>query len=167
MKKLMGLVLVAGGIIACHESENVSEFTGNETVYSLQQASEYSVSGTATLKERRDGSTSVIVQLEGTTGNSTFPVHLHLGDIATPKADIAALLSPVLGKSGRSETVLSRLADETSITYAELIKLNASMKVHLSDVGAERNVILAGGNIGTAAIANPGGRVGFAVCKSE
>lgn len=167
MKKLMGAVLLAGVMMACQDSENVSEFTGNETVYSLQQASEYTVNGTATLKERRDGSTSVIVQLAGTEGDSRYPVHLHLGDIATPKADIAALLSPVLGKSGRSETVLSRLADETSITYAELIKLNASVKVHLADVGTERNTILAGGNIGAAAISNPGGRIGFAVCLSE
>ena len=60
------------------------------------------------------------------------------------------------------------MADETTITYAELINLNACIKIHLSDTGVERDIILAAGNIGTAVAKNvAGGRVGVSVCKSE
>jgi hypothetical protein len=166
MKNLLSLIILAIVGIGCQESETISEFTGNETTYALQQASEYVISGTATLKERKDGTTTVLIQLSGTEGESKYPVHLHLGDIATPKADVAAVLNPLLGRIGRSETRIDKLADETPVTYKDLVNLNACMKIHLSDVGAERNIILAGGNIGIAT-SNPGGRRGFAVCKSE
>ena len=166
MKNLLSMIVLAGAGIGCQESESISEFTGNETTYALQQASEYVISGTTTLKERKDGATTVVVQLSGTEGESKYPVHLHLGDITTPKADIAAILNPLVGKTGRSETRIDKLADETPISYKNLVNLNACMKIHLSDVGAERNIILAGGNIGVA-ISNPTGRRGFAVCKSE
>jgi len=166
MKKLLSFIFLAGIAVGCQESETISEFTGNETTYALQQASEYVITGSATLKERKDGATTIVVQLSGTEGESKYPVHLHLGDITTPKADVAAILSPLLGKTGRSETLIDKLADETPISYKELINLNACMKVHLSDVGVERNIILAGGNIGIA-VSNPTGRRGFAVCKSE
>jgi hypothetical protein len=166
MKNPVCFIILVGIGVACRESETVSEYTGNETTYALQQASEYVISGTATLKERRDGATTIVVQLSGTEGESKYPVHLHLGDITTPKADVAAILSPLSGKTGRSETRIDKLADETPITYQDLVSLNASMKIHLSDMGAERNIILAGGNIGIA-VSNPGGRRGFAVCKSE
>jgi len=166
MKNLLSMIVLVGAGIGCQESESISEFTGNETTYALQQASEYVISGTATLKERKDGATTVVVQLSGTEGESKYPVHLHLGDITTPKADIAAILNPLVGKTGRSETRIDKLADETPTSYKNLVNLNACMKIHLSDVGAERNIILAGGNIGVA-ISNPTGRRGFAVCKSE
>lgn len=161
----MGVIALAAG---CKESEQVSDFTGNETTYALTQASTYKISGSITFRERKDGSTSVQVNLTGTEGDVKYPVHLHLGDITAPSADVAALLSPVYGKTGASNTNLSQLADETKVTYAALIKLNACIKVHLSDTGAERNVILAAGNIGEAAANTPAnGRIGISVCKSE
>ncbi len=166
MKNLVSLIILVGVGIGCQKSETISEFTGNETTYALQQASEYVISGTATLKERKDGATTVVIQLSGTEGESTYPVHLHLGDITTPKADVAAILNPLFGKTGRSETRIDKLADETSVSYNDLVGLNACMKIHLSDVGAERNIILAGGNIGVST-STPSGRRGFAVCKSE
>ena len=166
MKNLLSFIILVSIGVGCQESENISEYTGNETTYALQQASEYIISGTATLKERKDGATTVVVQLSGTEGESTYPVHLHLGDITTPKADVAAVLNPLRGKTGRSETRIDKLADETLITYKDLVNLQACMKIHLSDVGVERNIILAGGNIGIA-ISDPSGRRGFAVCKSE
>ena len=75
---------------------------------------------------------------------------------------------PVDSKTGTSETILTQLADESTIQYADLIKLEACIKVHLSDVGPEQNIILAGGNIGEAiAKAAASGRIGMGICKSE
>ena len=168
MKKLIAIVLCGMIWVSCQESESISDFTGNEITYSLQSGSQYSVSGTATIKERRDGSSTVLVSLSGTSGDSKLPVHLHLGNITTPGADVAALLSPVNSKTGISETTLTQLANETSISYTELVKLEACLKVHLSDTGAERDIILAGGNIGESAVkATSSGRAMLGVCKSE
>ncbi len=168
MKKLIAIVLCGMIWVSCQESESISDFTGNEITYSLQSGSQYSVSGTATIKERRDGSSTVLVSLSGTSGDSKLPVHLHLGNITTPGADVAALLSPVNSKTGISETTLTQLANETSISYIELVKLEACLKVHLSDTGAERDIILAGGNIGESAVkATSSGRATLGVCKSE
>lgn len=164
----LGLAMAAS-MLACQDKEDIkTEFTGNETVYALLQASDYHVNGTVTFKERLDGSALVDVSLSGTEGSIEHPVHLHLGDITTPSADVAALLSPVEGSSGRSETILIRLADETPITYKELIALDACIKIHLSATGENRDIILAGGNIGAAAAKDVStGRVGFATCKSN
>jgi hypothetical protein len=155
--------------ISCQENEQgISNLTGNEVTYFLQPGADYPVSGTVTFKERKDGSTLVVIALEGTEGNAAHPVHLHLGDISTPDAAIAALLNPVAGSSGRSETVLSRLADETPVNFTDLLTLYACIKIHLSDAGPERDIILAGGNIGSA-FNNPAGRrrAEFAICRSE
>lgn len=168
MKKLIAIVLCGVVWVSCQESESISDFTGNEITYSLQPGSQYSVSGTVTIKERRDGSSTVLVSLTGTSGDTKLPVHLHLGDITKPGADVAALLSPVNSKTGISETKLTQLANETSVSYAELINLEACLKVHLSDTGAERDIILVGGNIGeSAAKAISSGRTAVGVCKSE
>jgi hypothetical protein len=168
MKKTIGILLCSMIWFSCQDNENTSEFTGNETTYFLQSGSEYNVSGTVSIKERRDGSATLLLNLTGTSGNSKLPVHLHLGDISTPGADIAALLSPVDSKTGISETILTQLADESTIQYADLIKLEACIKVHLSDAGPEQNIILAGGNIGeSVAKAASKGRTGVGVCKSE
>lgn len=168
MKNLLFLFVFSVLLVSCQETVSTSEFTGNETTYDLQSASQYNISGVVTLKEKRDGTTQLVVKLTGTSGEAKLPVHLHLGDISTPGADVAALLNPVNAKTGTSETLLKQLANESKITYSDLIKLNACVKVHLSDVGAERDIILAGGNIGASVSKSiENGRTGFVPCKSE
>lgn len=155
-------------LISCQEPETISEFTGNEISYELMSGSEYNVSGVISLKERLDGFTTVLIELKGTDGDAKHPVHLHMGSIATPHADVAALLSPVIAKTGKSETLLDRLADDTPIRYQDLSSLEACVKIHLAETGAGRDVILAGGNIGASYIneLSNGRSSGFAVCSS-
>jgi len=168
MKKLLFFAGFSVILFSCQENMSINEFTGNEVTYDLQSASEYNVSGTVTLKEKRDGTTMMVVKVNGTSGVSKLPVHLHLGDITTPGADVAALLNPVNAKTGNSETILKQLADESEVSYSDLLKLNACIKIHLSDVGPERDIILAGGNIGASMIKSiENGRTGFVPCKSE
>jgi hypothetical protein len=143
------------------------EFTGNETVYPLLPGSAYQVNGTVTLREKIDGSTIIHIELSGTEGTLKHPVHLHLGNISSPDADVAALLNPVIAKTGISETNLTILADESTISYQQILAMNACVKVHLSDAGQDKNIILAAGNIGVASADTPGGRSGISVCKTE
>jgi len=151
MKILWVVILLE--LVACQKSEVVSVYTGNEAKYGLIPASQYTeISGTVTLKERKDGSTTILVQLSGTktNGDEKFPVHLHQGDIASNGSTTLALLSPVFAKTGISETVISQLGDETKVTYTDLLKLSAYLNVHLSDYGNGASIILAAGNIGVA-----------------
>jgi hypothetical protein len=163
MKKLgelMLLLLIAAG---CQKSDVVSEFTGNQTTYDLQQGSQYAVSGTVIFKERKDGRITAVIQLKGTEGDIKHPVHLHL-----PGADVALLMNPVIGNTGRSETTFNALTDESRIDYQKLNALPACIKIHLGDTGPARDIILAGGNIGSSFTNSPaGGRLGISVCKSE
>lgn len=167
MKGIISILFVAV-LLSCQEPEAVSDFTGNELTYELVAGSEYNVSGTISFKERVDGFTTVKIQLTGTDGDAKHPVHLHLGSISTPQADVAALLSPVVAKTGVSETLLNRLADDTPVKYNDINQIKACIKVHLSDDGPGRDVILAGGNIGESYVEGlSSGRQGFSVCKSN
>ncbi len=168
MKKLTAILLSGLILAACQDSETISDFTGNEITYSLQPGSDYAVSGTVVIKEKKNGTAEVTINLIGTDGESKLPVHLHLGDIAEADADVAALLSPVDATTGKSITELNQLADETAVTYAELLKLEACLKIHLSETGPGRDVILAAGNIGESFTkANQSGRQSVGLCKSE
>lgn len=153
-------------LVACEEKSVQKEvFTGNEVVYNLQAGSAYAISGVLTLKEKTDGSTLVSIVLDGTEGDVQHPVHLHMGNLGEADAAIAALLQPVEAKTGKSETILKQLADESAITYTELVQLSASIKIHLAEAGPGRDIILAGSNIGTAISSNSNARSGIAVCQ--
>ncbi|MEO1055019.1 MAG: hypothetical protein AAFX87_30575 [Bacteroidota bacterium] len=172
-KHVLAIVVLLIGLGAISSCDNTAvqeeEFTGNETTYTLFQGSEFEINGTITFREKVDGSTTAIVELNGTEGDLLHPVHLHIGDISAD-GDIAALLNPVIGNSGISETEITILADESRITYQQLITLDASIKVHLADFGDGANVVLAGGNIGVAHERNPSqGRFTgkIPVCKSD
>jgi hypothetical protein len=161
---LMAVLLVAG----CQEMEIPTDLTGYETTYELVAASTHDVKGIVTFKERKDGFTNVVISLNGTAGSAKHPVHLHLGDITTPDAEIAAQLNPVAASTGMSETLLNSLADETPITYTGLMSLKASIKIHLSDSGPEREIVLAGGNVGQSyveAISDGKSKSGVSNCK--
>ena len=163
------LLLVALFLTSCKDDKYAedTEFTGNEASYTLFQGSDLNIHGTVTFKEKVDGFTQVEVNLQGTEGEITHPVHLHLGDISIPDADIAALLTPLDGRTGTSITDLRTLSDETAITYKNIMEMEASIKVHLEESGPGRDVILAAGNIGTIGDQLKNGRLKVAVCDSE
>ena len=170
MKRIFIILSAFVVAISCQENEPVkSEFTGNEVTYALLPASSYPVSGTVIVKEKIDGYSLIKIQLTGTEGEIQHPVHMHVGNILTPDAAILALLNPVYGKTGLSETDFSQLSDETSVTYQELIHLDASIKIHLSASGPDKDIVLAAGNIGSniGGHEHHGGRMDVAVCKSE
>lgn len=171
--RLLGILLVLA-IWSCAQNEpelyKEPEFTGNEVTYPLVSASAYNISGTAILKERIDGTTSIGIALVGLHGGEglALPAHLHFGDVTVDKAEIASLLSSVDGGTGKSETLLTQFADEIPIRFADLKNFNGCIKVHLSSTDPGRDVILAAGNIGLAAEeAIATGRTNIGICSSE
>ena len=168
MRMLIAGIAVVAVSISCQENDQVKgDYTGREAVYPLLQASVYDIQGTVTLREKNDGSTGIEVSLSGTEGAIEHPVHLHPGNTTVDGADIIALLTPVIGRNGTSSTHLVRLADETPVSYAELLEREACIKIHLAADGPDRDIVLAAGNIGTAHGDIISGRKGIAVCKSE
>ena len=80
------------------EIQKENNYTSREVTYALESGSgsDYNVSGTAVFKERVDLSTQIIITLNKSfEENVQFPVHLHLGDVTTDQADVAATLQPV------------------------------------------------------------------------
>jgi len=169
MKTLIYTAAVAGLLWGCQDREAAqpSDLTGNESSYALMAGSDYPVSGTVTFKEKKDGTTQISIALTGTDGNIQMPVHLHMGNTATDAAEVAAFLTPVASTTGVSETLLSKLGDETPITYTQLMAMDACIKIHLGEAGPDKNTIIAAGDIGKAAESATSGRLGISVCKSE
>jgi hypothetical protein len=150
--------------IACEEKEIENpELTGNEVVYQLASGSDFGVMGTATIQEVKGGKAKVTIELNGLPASGNHPVHLHWGDVGTPDAEIAALLTPI-SNTNKSETKLNVLSDESAVTYQSLLSLDASIKVHLAENGPDRDIILVAGNIG-AATTNARSKQIIAVCK--
>lgn len=140
-----------------------TDFTGRSVVYQLISGSEYDISGTATFKERKDGSTTIVIALEGISGDQHHPVHLHYGAV-DKEGDLAALLYPLYGSTGESITELKTLANESSITYSELLNFDGSIRVHMDD-GPNKNVILSYNNIGKNQLVSDLNAKSFAICK--
>jgi len=156
-------------IVSCSDTNTADEqeYTGREIAYDLYQASDFPISGTVTFKERTDKSVEILVSLSGTEGGVYHPVHLHSASISTPDAEIAVLLDDLYGKTGVSKSVITKLADESDFTFDQVANYYGSIKVHLSSFGEGKDVVLAGGNIGSAVQSNSTGRVSIAICKSE
>lgn len=171
MTRCFSLVMLISLVtfIGCSDDrpEVETDFTGNEKTYALEAGSVYPISGTATFKEKKDGTTVVTIALTGTDGVASHPVHLHMGDIATPDANVAALLNSISAETGLSETSISRLADETPMTFNQLTSLTACIKIHLAASGPDRDIILAGGNIGNTSNGRLSANQVVAVCKSN
>jgi len=143
------LCLLFIGMISCAESDNLNkELTGNEFSYSLFSGSDFGYEGLVTISEKRSGTAQVLIELSGPTGESFFPAHLHFNSFDTPDAELAALLSPINARTGISLTDLDFLADESLISFDDLVEFNGHIKIHFDD-GANQDIILAFGNIGS------------------
>ena len=145
---LVALLFLA--LSGCNEDETPNPYTANRQVYALSQSSDFPVSGTATFLERRDGQVEIRIALTGTEGDIQHPAHLHEGDVSATDSEVALMLSPVSGITGESVTLVSRLNDETNVTYADMIRFAGHIKVHL-DADVNKSVILASGNVGSLA----------------
>ena len=157
------VLLCAALLTACQDSEE-STFTARELSYAMVAASaDYDIQGTATFREQTDGSLQLTLQLENTVSGGQHPGHLHYGTTDVPDSDIALLLSPIDGASGTSTTTFSQLADGTAFGFEQLASFDGSLKVHLDD-GPNRNVVLAGANVGLHSGTIP---ADIAVCSSS
>lgn len=129
-----------------------NDLSGESIVYELLTADVPGISGTATFKERVNGTTLVTLMLEGTSPGGMHPADIRENDAAMG-GEIVRTLNPVNGTTGMSMTQVETLGDGTSITYTELLEFDGHIKVYLSET--ETDVIVAQGDIGSNSGALP------------
>ena len=125
-----------------------NELTGMSKAYPLNSVSDPSISGSATFSERKNGTTLITLSLMGTTSGGDHPSHVHM-NTAAAGGPIVLDLTNVSGATGKSLTQVSKLNDNSAITYAQLIAYNGYINVHLS--ASSLSTLIGQGNIGSNA----------------
>lgn len=120
--------------------------TGVSKVYELAEKDVPNISGTASFFERKDGSALAVLELQNTPDGGSHPAHIHMNDAATG-GPIAFTFNPVNGTTGKSETQVEKLDDDTDFFYDDILSYDGYINVHLSAV--QLAVIVAQGNIGS------------------
>ncbi|WP_075351423.1 CHRD domain-containing protein [Algoriphagus marinus] len=134
------------GTIVAQGDIGQNELTGESKTYVLGEKDVPGINGTATFRERANGTTLAILQVQNTIAGSTHPAHIH-ENTAAMGGGIKFTFNPVNGTSGMSMTNIVTLDDMTAITFDELLAFNGYINVHLSM--AELGVVVAQGNIGS------------------
>jgi hypothetical protein len=149
MKKL-SVILILGWLFFSCNTDKDELYTENTINYQLYSASDYSYTGTLTIKELANKDLEFNLKLNGNKSEATyfFPAHLHFGAYDQPDAPIAHLLSPIDIRTLSSTTVIRSLTDGQKLAFEDLSNLDAHIKVHLADSGPDYQVILSAGNIG-------------------
>lgn len=123
-----------------------NELTGESMSYVLGEKDVTGINGTATFRERVNGTTLAILEVQNTVPDSSHPAHIHANS-AAEGGEILFSFTPVNGTTGMSMTNIVTLDDMTSISYDELLTLNGYVNVHLSM--AQLGVVVAQGDIGS------------------
>ncbi|MEN2282121.1 CHRD domain-containing protein [Algoriphagus sp. SE2] len=123
-----------------------NELTGESKTYVLAEKDVPGINGTATFKERANGSTLAILEVQNTIVGSSHPVHIH-ENTADMGGGFKFTFNPVNGTTGMSMTNIVALDDMTAITFDGLLEFNGYINVHLSM--DELGVVVAQGNIGS------------------
>ncbi len=134
------------GTIVAQGDIGQNELTGESKTYVLAEKDVPGINGTATFRERANGSTLAILEVQNTIVGSTHPAHIH-ENTAAMGGGILYTFTPVNGTTGISMSNIVALDDMTPISYNELLEINGYINVHLSM--AELGVIVAQGNIGS------------------
>lgn len=144
----LALVLVLG---ACGSDGEQSEFTGNEMELGLipGTVSGNTTTGTLLIREKTNGQAQLDITLNNVLTGAEHPVHLHFGSL-DDDGDVATFLTTLTEQNGigRSSTVLSDLDNGTSLSYADMVTFNGSIKIHFEASGPLEDSLLGSTNIG-------------------
>ncbi|MCK5209003.1 MAG: CHRD domain-containing protein, partial [Cyclobacteriaceae bacterium] len=110
----------------------MNALTGNAMEFELFEAKVAGVSGKVTFNERKNGETLVVIELSGTSAGGDHPAHVHANTVAEG-GGIMVSLNNVDGATGVSQTNVSKLNDDTPVSYSELKDFNGYVQVHNSE----------------------------------
>jgi hypothetical protein len=145
MKKITLLFLVVGFafLAGCSNSEESSNLASK--VYQLRYTDDPSLLGKVTFTENSDGSTTVFLELNGTS-DDVHPAYIYYNNL-TQGGPIAITLNAIDCDCEDSTTLVSKLDNGTAISFEQLLTFNGHIKVHQSS--SEMETILLQGNIGS------------------
>ncbi len=148
--KLLILALPLMFFTSCSEDDSnlpngESDRTGTNVTYDLSSVADPSISGTVTFYQKKDNSTFIKINLQGTPDGGMHPAHIHFNS-AVEGGDIAISLEPVDGDTGFSSTEVTALDNGTAITYNELLSFDGYINVHAS--ADNLSTLVAQGDIG-------------------
>ncbi len=147
MKKFLFVALITLPFIAltsCTSDDDNASVQITKT-YQLSSVSDPNISGTARFIKNSDNSTTVELQLSGTTAGGMHPAHIHI-NTAVEGGVIAVDLGTVDGDTGFSTITFNQLNDATAVTYDDMIAFDGYINVHLSS--ADLSTLVAQGDIG-------------------
>ena len=153
----LALLFFAAILVSCNNEEDevmpiVEEdpaLTGDTKQFPLMPVSNEGISGMVTFLEQDNNSTKIIIQLNGTTGSTPHPAHIHF-NTAAEGGDIAVNLKTVPGGMGVSNTSVGVLSNGTAITYSQLLNFDGYINVHLSM--SQLDKLVSQGDIGQNAL---------------
>lgn len=147
MKKIALMLLSVIALISCSDDDNVDDlpFVGDEETFDLNEVGDSGVSGTATFTENEDGSTTVVLELTGTSDGDMHPAHIHMNS-AAEGGDIVIDLDAVDGATGMSTTEISETNGGTAIMFEDLVAYDGYINVHKS--AEDLTTLMAQGDIG-------------------
>lgn len=114
--------------------------------YTLKVKDVLGITGTVTFTEISATETKIDIALVGASG--THPAHVHFNS-AVETGGIAISLNAV-DATGKSSTIVTKLDDNTTINYTQLLNFDGYVNVHESPSGL--GVIIAQGDIGGNAL---------------
>lgn len=146
MKKQIYLILTMLALVISGCSKNDDNSAPNAIVktFALSSVSNSNISGKATFTKNADGSTTILLEINGSSVD-VHPAFIYLGSTANPGA-ATITLEVIDCDCESSTTIVTTLDDGTPITYEQLIQYNGHISIHQNADHME--VILAQGNIG-------------------
>ncbi len=145
MKKISLLIFVLGFTFLSGCSKDDAPEISESKVFQLRYVEDPSLLGKVIIKKNTDGSSTVSLQLNGTS-TEVHPAYIYYNSLAQG-GPIAITLDPC--GCLESNTVVTKLDNGQDISYEELINFNGHVKIHhtYQDIGT----ILLNGNIGSNA----------------
>ena len=145
MKKISLLIFVLGFTFLSGCSKDDAPEISESKVFQLRYVDDPSLLGKVIIKKNTDGSSTVSLQLNGTS-TEVHPAYIYYNSLAQG-GPIAITLDPC--GCLESNTVVTKLDNGQDISYEELINFNGHVKIHhtYQDIGT----ILLNGNIGSNA----------------
>jgi hypothetical protein len=140
---LMMLVLAAGMLMSsgCKKDDDPDP---ESYVYNLQVKDQLGISGTVTFTKKSATVTTITVKVNGASAKN-HPTHIHANSIAEGGPIVLSLND--VDASGNSVTDVTKLDDNTAITYEQLINYDGYINVHES--ATELGIIVAQADIGS------------------
>lgn len=127
------------------KKDDVTGLILHSVEFPIVSVGDSNVQGMATFTEDTNGTTEVLIQLDGTS-TSVYPAFIRFND-ANEGGSVALTLTSC--ECNVSHTVVTKLDNGNAISYDDLIILNGHISIHLSSSNLETIVAVA--NIGSNA----------------